>query len=65
MRVVVDWLRCEAHGVCSSLVPDVFSVDDGDTMHLLQERPSEALWSEIEKAIQSCPRGALRIEEGS
>jgi ferredoxin len=63
MRVLVDPALCEAYGVCAQLAPDVFEVDDGDVMHLLQERPSEGLREKVEQAVSSCPKGALRIEE--
>ena len=27
-RIVVDWTRCDAHGLCAELLPDVVKLDD-------------------------------------
>ena len=64
VRIVVDRELCESLGVCVSLRPDVFEIDeDDDTMKILLEEPPESLRSELEKVVDSCPRTALRIEE--
>jgi ferredoxin len=63
VRIVVDRELCESLGVCASLRPDVFEIDEHDTMTVLLEEPPESLRSELEKAVDACPRTALRIEE--
>jgi ferredoxin len=54
---------CESLAVCVSLLPDVFEIDDDDTMQVRPEAPPTSLRPELEKAVDSCPRTALRIEE--
>lgn len=63
MRIVVDRELCESLGVCVSLRPDVFEIDEDDTMKVLLDVPPESLRSELETVVASCPRTALRIEE--
>ena len=66
MRVVVDFDACEANARCMATAPEVFSVDDDDQLHLLQERPPESLRDAVERATRSCPKGAISVisEEG-
>jgi ferredoxin len=64
MKVVVDELRCDAHGVCVSVCPEVFDLgDDDDVVRLIDERPDESLRESVEKAAQQCPKAAITIEE--
>jgi len=63
MKVVVDYDLCEANAVCMRLAPDIFKVDDKDTLHILQERPSEACRAKVTEAVRRCPRQALSIVE--
>ena len=63
MKVTVDELRCDAHGVCVAACPEVFALDDDDdTVRLLDDHPGEALRAGLERAAQSCPKAAIRIE---
>jgi ferredoxin len=48
---------------CVSLRPDLFEVDDDDTMKVVVEETPESLRSELEKVVNACPRTALCIEE--
>ncbi len=63
MRVVVDYDLCEANARCMAACPEVFEVDDNDELHVLQERPPEALRKRVEAAVAACPRAAIRIAE--
>ena len=63
MRIVVDRELCESQAVCVSLLPQVFEIDEDDTMHVLVEAPPESLRADLQKAVSSCPRTALRIED--
>jgi ferredoxin len=63
VRIVVDRELCESLGVCVSLRPDVFEIDEDDTMKVLLDVQPESLRSELETVVASCPRTALRIEE--
>ena len=63
MKVVVDELRCDAHGVCVHACPEVFALDDDDdTVRLLDDEPPEPLRASVLRAAQSCPKAAIRVE---
>jgi len=64
MKVVVDELRCDAHGVCVAACPEVFALDDeDDTVTVLIAQPDESLRPGLMRAAQMCPKAAIKIEE--
>jgi ferredoxin len=64
MRVIVDELRCDAHGVCVDACPDVFALDDDDDkVRVLVEEPDESLREQLRRAALVCPKAAITIEE--
>ena len=64
MRVVVDKLRCDAHGVCVDACPDVFALsDDDDKVRVLVEEPDESLREQLQRAAVVCPKAAISIED--
>jgi ferredoxin len=63
MKVIVDQLRCDAHGVCVPACPEVFALEDtDDVVRLLIEEPDESLRDKLKKAAQGCPKAAITIE---
>ena len=62
MKVMVDTDLCEANAVCVGQCPEVFRVNDDDTMTILVSEVPERLRSQVEEAVRLCPRQALRIE---
>ena len=62
LKIVVDYGLCDANALCMEAAPEVFKLDDDDTLHLLQEQPAESMREKIEKAVRLCPKGALRLE---
>lgn len=63
MRVCVDYDKCTGLGLCESLAPDFFEVDDDGSLLLLQEEGSEDRRAELEEAVRACPTEALRLED--
>jgi len=63
MRVVVDFDLCEANALCMDACPEVFRVEEDDTLTILMEEPPEELREKVENAVRLCPRQAIRIEE--
>ncbi len=61
MKVEVDFAKCTGLGICESLAPEFFEVNDDGDLVLLKEDISEAELSEIEEAVAGCPTEALRI----
>ncbi len=62
MKVMVDTELCEANAVCMGQCPEVFLVNEDDTLTILVSEVPESLRSQIEEAVRLCPRQALRIE---
>jgi ferredoxin len=64
MKVVLDELRCDAHGVCVDACPEVFALDDDeDIARVLIEEPDESLRDKLDKAVRACPKAAITVEE--
>lgn len=62
MKVCVDYDKCTGLGICESLAPDFFEVDDAGDLVLLKEDITPAELQSVEEAVGGCPTEALRIE---
>lgn len=59
--VAIDLDRCTGLGICESLAPDFFEVnDDGELVLLKKEIAADEL-QEVEEAVAGCPTEALAI----
>lgn len=65
MKVVVDYDVCEANAACMRILPEVFHVDDKDSLHILIEHPPESMREKLKEAMRRCPRAAISIVEES
>jgi ferredoxin len=63
MKVVVDFDLCESNAVCMGIAPEVFEVREDDFLYILQEHPPEELRPQVEQAVMSCPKAAIRLED--
>lgn len=63
MRVRVDREACEANAVCAGLVPEVFAVDDDDTLRILAAEVPVGLADAVRHAVRSCPKAALALDQ--
>jgi ferredoxin len=62
MKCVVDYDKCTGLGICESLAPDFFEVDDnGDLVQLKSDITDDELQA-VEEAVAGCPTEALTIE---
>ncbi|EHI43596.1 ferredoxin [Rhodococcus opacus PD630] len=61
MKIEVDRTKCTGLGICESLAPAFFEVDDSGELLLLKEDISSDELAEIEEAVAACPTEALRI----
>lgn len=63
MRIVLDPLRCDAHGVCVDVCPEAFALDDDeDVVRVLDDQPDESLRDRVTQAARKCPKAAITIE---
>jgi ferredoxin len=63
VRVVVDWDRCESNALCMAAAPEVFELQDDDTLLVLRETPDESLRATVEDAIRACPKRAISLTD--
>lgn len=63
MKVVVDHSLCEGHARCMDNVPEVFEVRDDDRSYTLIDVIPEELRAKVERAVQTCPRAAIKLED--
>jgi ferredoxin len=63
MKVCVDYSKCTGLGICESLSPDYFEVNDKGDLVLLREEISPEDLQSIQEAVNGCPTEALRIEQ--
>ena len=63
MRVIGDRDLCEANGVCVSLVPTVFDLDDEDYLHIIVDEVPAEQADLVRRAVLSCPKVALSLAD--
>lgn len=61
MKVEVDPALCEAHGECTSILPEVFDLDEDEVLQIRDGELAEGEIERAERAVASCPMGALRF----
>ncbi len=62
MKVVVDYDLCEANALCMDCCPEVFRVEEDDTLTVLMDEIPEDLRGKVEEAARLCPRQAIAIK---
>lgn len=62
MKILVDYDKCTGLGICESLAPDHFEVNDEGDLVLLEEHVSDEDIQAVEEACAGCPTEALRLE---
>jgi ferredoxin len=62
-KIEVDWGLCESNGVCMGVAPEVFQLEDDDTLTLLQEEVTPGNEALVLEAVRQCPRQAISISE--
>ncbi len=61
-RLEVDWTRCQGHGLCARLVPELVQLDRQGYPVFLDTPVPSWLEREARKAVAMCPALALRLE---
>ncbi len=63
MKIVIDYDLCEANALCMEAAPEVFRVEEDDTLTVIIEEPGEELRAKVEEAARLCPRQAISLLE--
>ena len=62
-KIEVDWGLCESNGVCMGIIPEVFRLEDDDTLTILQEDVTPENEAQVREAVRQCPRQDISITE--
>lgn len=65
MRVILDSKKCQGHGRCYVLAPEVFAPDEEGYGTVLQAEVSGDLLEQATRGAQGCPEGAISLEDGN
>lgn len=61
LSIVVDRGRCTGIGICESISPERFEVDDDGTLIVRGDLVTPDTLADIEDAVRSCPAAALSL----
>lgn len=63
MKVKVNKDACIGCGACASICPEVFELNDEGLSEVKEEDVKDELQDEVRDAADSCPTGAIVVEE--
>lgn len=62
MRIHVDYARCEGHGQCAAVSPEIVSLDDdANPVLVFQGEVPEEHHADAMAAVSCCPVAALSV----
>lgn len=61
MKIVIDRAKCSGIGICESIAPQYYEVDDGGELVLLEKYVSDDDRQVVEQSVAGCPTGALSV----
>ncbi|HEX3786233.1 MAG TPA: ferredoxin [Pseudonocardiaceae bacterium] len=61
MKIIVDRGRCTGLGMCESVAPEVFEVNDEGELELANDTVPDGQLVLLEQAVACCPNEALRL----
>ncbi|WP_148616344.1 ferredoxin [Nocardioides rubriscoriae] len=61
MRLEIDWTRCDGHGLCARLLPELVDLDEHGFPVLRTHDVTAALVPHARRAVSACPVLALRL----
>jgi ferredoxin len=64
MYVILDREKCTGLGICESIAPDHFEIDDEGQLAVLRDTIMDGEQADLEDAVRACPTGALRLADG-
>ncbi|KQY50061.1 MULTISPECIES: ferredoxin [unclassified Nocardioides] len=63
MKISIDREKCASLGVCESISPDHFEINDDGDLDVLRADVAGDEAALIQRAVTSCPSGALSLVE--
>jgi len=65
MRLTIDRIKCDAHGLCAELLPEVIRLDDWGYPIIAAGPVPERLVPLAQRAVTNCPVLALAMQGAS
>jgi ferredoxin len=65
MRLRVDPIACEAHGLCAELLPEVVELDEWGYPVIVDTELPASLERLARRAVSVCPTLALHLQAGA
>ena len=62
MRLAVDWVACDGHGLCATLLPELVDLDDWGYPLLRSADVPPPVREAARTAVAACPALALRLQ---
>ena len=62
MKLLIDWTRCDGHGLCRELLPARIDVDEWGFPIIRDASVPTALQADARRTVAACPALALRLE---
>ena len=63
MRADVDDSRCRGHGVCTTICPEVFALNDDGYAEVIVDEVPAALADSAREAAGACPENAITLSQ--
>ncbi len=63
MRIEVNMSLCDGNGLCAVEAPELLALDERDELHILKDSFGEDLREKAQRAVNACPKAALRITD--
>ena len=60
--LAIDRIRCDGHGVCADLLPEMIELDDWGYPIIKAGAIPPSLLSHAKRAVSGCPMLALRLQ---
>ena len=61
MKATVDDSRCRGHGVCTTICPAVFALNDDGYAEVIVDAVPEGLADSAREAASACPENAITL----
>lgn len=61
LRIELDRNRCTGLGICESIDPELFEIDDDGRLILLRDTVEDAGRTALAEAVRACPTRALKV----
>ena len=65
MTILIDRIRCDGHGVCAGLLPEMIRLDDWGYPIIEPGPVPEEVLAHARRAVSRCPVLALRLDGGT